>query len=150
MSYAHCFLCMPTVAEKSGLLVSDIGPRRCPIFCLHALFAIAGELMLGTIRRCGRSGILAAHFTFFPRLIGILARATLLYIRRVIWNMVLFYFGLNCHFPLCVVDPSSSVDYHACACVQVSSGSSTVVASISCASPPGRLSIAIPLAIQGF
>ena len=74
-------LCMPVVAEDSGLLASDIGPRRRPIFCLHALFAVAGELMLGTIRHCGRSRILAAHFTFVPRPIRPGTRAPLLYIR---------------------------------------------------------------------
>ena len=77
MSYARCLLCMPAVAEESGLLASDIGPRRRPIFCLHALFTVASELMLGTIRRCGRSGILAAHFTFVPRPIRLVTRATL-------------------------------------------------------------------------
>ena len=77
VSYARGLLCMPAVVEDSGLLASDIGPRRRPIFCLHALFAVAGELMLGTIRRCGNSGILAAHFTFVPRPIQLITRATL-------------------------------------------------------------------------
>ena len=115
MSYARCLLCMPAVAEESGLLASDIGPRRRPIFCLHALFAIAGELMLGTVRRCGRSGVLAVRLRF-----GFAADLELSHVR-------LFYicggkgFGFfivvlrpSCRYPLHVVDPANLVELRAC------------------------------------
>ena len=129
MSYARCLLCMPAVAEESRLLASDIGPRRCQIFCLHALFAVAGELMLGTIRRCRRSGILAAHFTFVPRPILPVTRATLLYIRGQGFGFFIVVLCPSCRYPLCAIDPANLVELHACTCVQVSVGSSTVVVS---------------------
>ena len=55
----------PAVAEESKLSVSDLGPHRCPIIvdsCI--LLSIVGELVLGTFRRCGRSGVLAARVRF--------------------------------------------------------------------------------------
>ena len=63
------------------------------------------DLRMVTVHRCGRSGILAARFTFVPHPIRPVTRATLLYIRGVVWNMVLFYFwpelsfsSLRCRF----------------------------------------------------
>ena len=45
--------------------VSDLGPRRRPIIVdSRVLLAVAGELVLGTVRRCGRSGVLAARLRF--------------------------------------------------------------------------------------
>ena len=45
-------------------MASDVGSRQRPIFRLRALSAVAGELTLGTIRRCGRSMTLATLFHF--------------------------------------------------------------------------------------
>ena len=45
-------------------MASDVGSRQCPTFHLRALFVVAGELTLGTIRRCGRYMTLAALFHF--------------------------------------------------------------------------------------
>ena len=45
--------------------VSDLGPRRRPIIVdSRVLLAVAGELVLGTVRHCGRSGVLAARLRF--------------------------------------------------------------------------------------
>ena len=89
---------------------------------------LTDELRMVTVRRCGRSRILAARFTFVPHPIRPVTCATLLYIRGVVWNMVLFHFGSSCRFPLCAVDSSTPVDYRTGVCVQVSVGSSTVLA----------------------
>ena len=129
VSYACCLLCMPAVAEESGLLASDIGPRRRPIFCLRALFAVAGELMLGTIRHCGRSGILASHFTFVPRLIRLITRATLYIYRGRGFGFFIVVLRPICRYPRHAVDPTNLVELRVCTRVQVSVGSSTVVAS---------------------
>ena len=150
MSHARYLLCMPAVAEESGLLASDIGPRQHPIFCLHALFAVAGELMLGTIRRCGRSRFFAALFTFVPRPILLVTRATFFYIRgQGFW---IFYccfapkLSLSsprcrpcepCGAPWLYPRPGVSWKLNHCRLT-------------SCALLPVRLGIAIPLAIQGF
>ena len=130
MSYARCLLCMPAVKEESGLLASDIGPRRRSIFCLHALFTIAGELMLGTIRRCGRSGILAAHFTFVPRPIRLVTRATLYIYGGRGFGFFIVVLRPSCRYPRRAVNPANLVELRACTRVQVSVGSSTVVASL--------------------
>ena len=113
---------MPTVTEESGLLASIIGPRRRPIFCLHALFAVAGELMLGTIRRYGRSGILTTHFTFVSRPIRLVTRATLyIYGGRGFGFFIVL--RLSCRYPRRAIDPANLVELRACTRVQVSVGS---------------------------
>ena len=53
------------IAEESKLSVSDLGPhRRLVIVDSRVLLAVASELVLGTVRRCGRSGVLAARLRF--------------------------------------------------------------------------------------
>ena len=56
---------MPAVVEESKLSISDLGPhRRSIIIDSCILLAVAGELVLGTVLRCGRSGVLAARLRF--------------------------------------------------------------------------------------
>ena len=129
VSYVHFLLCMPDVAEESGLLASDIGPRRRPIFCLHALFTVMGELMLGTIRRYGRSGILAAHFPFVPRSIRLVTRATLYIYGGRGFGFFIVVLRPSCRYPRRAVDPANLMELRACTHVHVSVGSSTVVTS---------------------
>ena len=121
--------CTPAIAEEFELPASDPGSRRRSIFYLHTLFAIAGELMLGTVCRCGRSGILAAHFTFIPHPILPITRATRLYIRGQGFGFFIVVLRPSCRYPLRAVDPANLVELRACTRVQVSVGSSTVVAS---------------------
>ena len=51
-----------------------------------------------------------------------------LYIRGQDLGYCIVILGLSCHDPLHAIDPSSPMDYRAGACIQVSVGSSTVLA----------------------
>ena len=141
---------MPAVAEESRLLASDIGPRRRPIFFLHALFSVVGELMLGTIHRCRRSGILAAHFTFVPRPIQLVTRATLyIYGGKGFW---IFY---CCFVPELSLSSLRCRPYEPCGapCLYPRSGVGWKLNRcrlINCASLPGRIFTTLPRAFQGF
>ena len=93
----------------------------------HYFSRAADELRMVTVRRCGRSGVLAARLRSVSHPIRHVTRAIFLYIRGRDLDFSIVVLGPNCRFPLCAVDSSTPVDYRAGVCVQVSIGSSTVL-----------------------
>ena len=97
----------------------------------HVLLTVAGELVLGTVLRYRRSGVLAARIRF-----GFAADLELSHVRLFIYtgggglDFFIVFLGPSCHCLLRAVDPANFVELRACTRIQVSVGSLTVVASL--------------------
>ena len=100
------------------------------VIYLHARFDIVDGVRLVTVRRCGWAGVLTARFTFVLQPIQSTPHVRTFYIYGG-WGFGFFtvILGPRCRCPLRTIDPTKFVELRACTCVQVSVGTSTVVAS---------------------
>ena len=100
------------------------------VIYLHAGFDVADGVRLVAVRRCGWAGVLSARFTFVPRPIQSTPHVRTFYIYGGRgFGFFIVILGPSCRCPLRTVDPANLVELRACTHVQVSVGSSTVVAS---------------------
>ena len=105
-------------------------PISVPADARSSLFfsCVADELRMVTVCHCGRSRVLTARLRSVSCPIRHVTRAIFLYIRGRDLDFSIIVLGPSCRFPLCAVDSSTPVDYRAGVCVQVSIGSSAVLA----------------------